>query len=75
VVEDPATGAAAAALGGYLRDVHLVPADSRLVLHQGHHMGTPSRLVVDLAATSRSVKVTGNATRLPLSPYDELEAR
>jgi PhzF family phenazine biosynthesis protein len=74
VVEDPATGAAAAALGGYLRDLRLVPVDSRLVLHQGHHMGRPSRLVVDLAVTSRSVRVTGTATRLPLSPYDEMEA-
>jgi PhzF family phenazine biosynthesis protein len=74
VVEDPATGAAAAALGGYLRDLHLVPAACRLVLHQGHHMGAPSRLVVDLDATSRRVRVSGTATSLPLSPYDDLEA-
>jgi PhzF family phenazine biosynthesis protein len=74
VMEDPATGAAAAALGGYLRDLHLVPPNSRLVLRQGHHMGAPSRLVVDLDATSRSVRVSGTATSLPLSLYDELEA-
>ncbi len=31
VVEDPATGAAAAALGGYLRDAGLVPAPAIVV--------------------------------------------
>ena len=74
VVEDPATGAAAAALGGYLRDLHFVPGDARLVVRQGHHMGAPSRLVVDLDPATRSVRVSGTATRLALSPYDELEA-
>jgi PhzF family phenazine biosynthesis protein len=71
VVEDPATGAAAAALGGYLRDLDLVPGDARLWVHQGHHMGAPSRLVVDLDPSTRSVRVSGTATRLALSPYDE----
>jgi PhzF family phenazine biosynthesis protein len=74
VVEDPATGAGAAALGGYLRDLDLVPGNARLVVHQGHHIGAPSRLVVDLDAVTRSVRVSGTATRLALSPYDELEA-
>jgi PhzF family phenazine biosynthesis protein len=74
VVEDPATGAAAAALGGYLRDLAFVPGDAQLVLHQGRHMGAPSRLVVDLDPATRGVRVSGTATRLALSPYDELEA-
>jgi PhzF family phenazine biosynthesis protein len=74
VVEDPATGAAAAALGGYLRDLEFEQSDARLVLHQGGHMGAPSRLVVELDPRSLSVRVTGTATRLTLSPYDELEA-
>jgi PhzF family phenazine biosynthesis protein len=74
VVEDPATGAAAAALGGYLRDLDLVPGDARLVLHQGRHLGRPSRLVVDLDPTSRRVRVSGTATRLVLPPQDEREA-
>jgi hypothetical protein len=39
VVEDPATGAAAAALGGYLRETGLVPPAARLTLHQGHDLG------------------------------------
>lgn len=72
VVEDPATGAAAAALGGYLRDLRLVPVPSRLVLHQGHDMGSPSRLLVDLSVGAASVEVSGTATPLPLSPYDDL---
>jgi PhzF family phenazine biosynthesis protein len=70
VVEDPATGAAAAAFGGYLRDLGLVPVPSRITLHQGYDMGSPSRLLVDLARGVTTVAVTGSATRLPLSPYD-----
>jgi len=72
VVEDPATGAAAAAFGGYLRDLRLVPVPSRLVVHQGHDMGAPSELLVDLDSTTATVDVTGRATPLALSPYDEL---
>lgn len=72
VIEDPATGAAAAAFGGYLRDLRLVPLPSRVVVHQGHDMGAPSQLFVDLDATKRTVGVTGRATPLALSPYDEL---
>ena len=74
VVEDPATGAAAAAFGGYLRALGLVSVPGRLVLHQGHELGRPSSLLVDLERDSDTVKVTGRATRLPLSPYDEVDA-
>lgn len=59
VVEDPATGAAAAAFGGYLRDLGLVPVPSRVTLYQGHDMGRPSELLVDLVADDRSVSVSG----------------
>lgn len=72
VVEDPATGAAAAAFGGYLRDLRLVPLPSRLTLHQGEDMGAPSRLLVDLVPGRTTVDVTGGATPLALSPYEEL---
>ena len=48
VVEDPATGAAAAAFGGYLRSLGLVALPARLTLLQGRDMGAPSRLLVDL---------------------------
>lgn len=44
VVEDPATGAAAAALGGYLRDVDIYPHPFTVI--QGVDMGAPSRLIV-----------------------------
>jgi PhzF family phenazine biosynthesis protein len=73
VVEDPATGAAGAALGGYLRDLGLVTTPTRLTLLQGRHMGSPSRLLVDVDPAVRTVDVTGTATRLALSPYDEVE--
>ena len=73
VVEDPATGAAAAAFGGYLRDLQLVPGPARVTVHQGYDMGSPSRILVDLAPGIPTVDVTGSATQLALSPYDELE--
>lgn len=48
VVEDPATGAAAAALGGYLRDAGLIQAPETITIRQGEAMGRPSRLTVDI---------------------------
>lgn len=63
VVEDPATGAAAAALGGYLRDAGLVDAPATLVIRQGEAMGRPSRLVVDVPVRG-GIVVTGTAVPL-----------
>lgn len=48
VREDPATGAAAAALGGYLRDAGLVAAPFDFEVLQGASMGTPSRIFVNV---------------------------
>jgi PhzF family phenazine biosynthesis protein len=62
VVEDPATGAAAAAFGGYLRDVVWAGATPPAVtIHQGHDMGRPSTLRVGFPAGSRSVTIGGTA--------------
>lgn len=58
VVEDPATGAAAAALGGYLRDAGLVATPSRIAIRQGEVMGRPSRLQVDIPAAG-GIEVSG----------------
>jgi len=63
VVEDPATGAAAAALGGYLRALGFVPHARRVTIRQGEDMGRPSLLVVDVPEQG-GIKVTGAATRL-----------
>jgi PhzF family phenazine biosynthesis protein len=73
VREDPATGAAAAAFGGYLRRLELVDLPSRVVVLQGRQMGAPSRLVIDLRRGSDTVEVTGTARRLTLTPYDDLD--
>jgi PhzF family phenazine biosynthesis protein len=66
VFEDPATGAAAAAFGAYLRAMGLVRPDesAQLTLHQGHDMGRPSLLTVGLLAGDARVRVSGTATRL-----------
>jgi len=60
VVEDPATGAAAAALGGYLRDAKLIETPSAILIRQGEAMGRPSRLNVEIPA-SGGIVVTGTA--------------
>ena len=60
VVEDPATGAAAAALGGYLREAGLVTPPARLTIEQGAEIGRPSRLTVDVPA-SGGIQVSGSA--------------
>ncbi len=64
VVEDAATGAAAAAFGGYLRVLGLVPPSRRVELLQGEDMGRPSRLLLELPeGTGRSL-VTGTAVAI-----------
>ena len=67
VVEDPATGAAAAALGGYLREGGLVELPARLTVLQGADMGRPSTLSVSVPAASGGIEVSGAAVVLPRS--------
>ncbi|MFJ9343845.1 PhzF family phenazine biosynthesis protein [Streptomyces sp. NPDC101733] len=64
VVEDPATGAAAAAFGAYARERGLVPEDAVLTLHQGDDMGRPGVLTVELRAGDPRVRVGGTAVRI-----------
>jgi PhzF family phenazine biosynthesis protein len=61
VVEDPATGAAAAAFGGYLRDLGRIGGPRRLTVHQGVDMGRPSELRIDVDPADPRVRVTGHA--------------
>ncbi|MFF9894424.1 PhzF family phenazine biosynthesis protein [Streptomyces longispororuber] len=65
VVEDPATGAAAAAFGAYARELGLVPATAELTLHQGTDMGRPGLLTVTLREGDARVRVSGTAVRIP----------
>ncbi|GHC66629.1 PhzF family phenazine biosynthesis protein [Streptomyces flavofungini] len=65
VVEDPATGAAAAAFGAYARELGLVPATAELTLHQGVDMGRPGVLTVTLRDGDTRVRVAGAAVRIP----------
>ncbi|TQV73330.1 PhzF family phenazine biosynthesis protein [Denitrobaculum tricleocarpae] len=60
VYEDPATGAAAAALGGFLRDHGWLKDGGTIEILQGHDMGAPSALTVTLGPTKgESVRVSG----------------
>ncbi|MDX3849584.1 PhzF family phenazine biosynthesis isomerase [Streptomyces sp. AK02-01A] len=67
VVEDPATGAAAAAFGAYVRELAAVPAESVsvLTLHQGEDMGRPGVLTVELRPGDPRVRVSGAGARIP----------
>ena len=59
VYEDPATGAAAAALAGYLRDIQWQGKNEFTIL-QGEDMGVPSRLLVKYTSKiGESVAVSG----------------
>ncbi|MDX1508248.1 MAG: PhzF family phenazine biosynthesis protein, partial [Woeseiaceae bacterium] len=60
VVEDPATGAAAAALGGYLRGAGIVQAPATLTIRQGEAMGRRSLLSVSIP-TEGGIVVSGTA--------------
>lgn len=60
IVEDPATGSAAAALGGYLRDAGLIATPASILIRQGEAMGRPSRIVVDIPDTG-GIVVRGTA--------------
>ncbi len=64
VVEDPATGAAAAALGGHLRALGLIESPSAFTIHQGVDMGRPSRIEVHVPSTG-GIDVTGSAVPMP----------
>jgi PhzF family phenazine biosynthesis protein len=61
VVEDAATGAAAAAFGGYLRALGLVELPARVAIRQGEDMGRPSNLLIDVPADDARIAVTGTA--------------
>ncbi len=65
VVEDPATGAAAAALGAYLRELRLVVPPAMITVHQGDDMGRPSLLRVGIEPGRTGIRVSGAAVTLP----------
>ena len=61
VYEDPATGAATAALAGYLRDLDW-PHAGRIDIVQGEDMGARSLLHADLSTVpASSIRVSGTA--------------
>ncbi len=65
VVEDPATGAAAAALGAYLRELGAVQPPATITIHQGDDMGRPSLLTVEIDRGKGGIRVAGAAVPIP----------
>jgi PhzF family phenazine biosynthesis protein len=63
IVEDPATGAAAAVLGGYLRDAGLTALPTKLEIRQDETMGRPSLLTVEVP-NAGGIVVTGSARQI-----------
>src|SRR3954469_6654540 len=64
IVEDPATGAAAAALGGYLRDRGDITAPAEFEIVQGVEIGRPSHITVSISSGEAGVRVAGNAVAI-----------
>jgi PhzF family phenazine biosynthesis protein len=63
ITEDPATGAAAAAVGAYLRASGAVTPPARVVIAQGRHVGRPGELVVDIPVRG-GIVVSGRAVAI-----------
>jgi len=63
VVEDSATGAAAVALGGYLREANIINAPQDINILQGEIMGRPSQLNLSIPKIG-GIKVSGTAVQL-----------
>jgi PhzF family phenazine biosynthesis protein len=63
VVEDPATGAAACALGAYLKELRLVTPPATVTVHQGVDMGRPSLLTIEIDERPE-IRVTGRAVAM-----------
>jgi PhzF family phenazine biosynthesis protein len=64
VVEDPATGAAAAAFGGYLRELGVVSPPATVTIDQGIELGRPSLLTVTIPVDG-GISVAGTAVPIP----------
>jgi len=64
VIEDPATGAAAAGFGAYLRELGLVEPPATVTILQGEDLGRPGRLLVDLHPGRAEIDVTGTAVAI-----------
>lgn len=60
-VEDPATGAAAAALGAYLRERGDIVPPAAFEIVQGVEMGRPSLLTVSIVPGEEGIRVSGSA--------------
>jgi PhzF family phenazine biosynthesis protein len=64
VVEDPATGASAAAFGGYLRELGKIEENASFKIIQGVDMGQPSEINVSVIGGEPGVRVSGTAHRI-----------
>lgn len=64
IIEDPATGKAAADFGGYLRD-HAYLKEGRITLLQGEDMGMPSTIFADIGLErGRPIKISSQVRSL-----------
>jgi PhzF family phenazine biosynthesis protein len=64
VVEDPATGAAAAAMGAYLRWRGEIVPPASFAIHQGVELGRPSFIEVEVPDATGGIRVSGTAVSL-----------
>lgn len=60
IIEDPATGSAAASFGAYLRELGAVAAPATITIDQGRHVGRPGELTVAIPVVG-GITVSGHA--------------
>ena len=68
VIEDPATGAAAAALGAYLRERGEIVPPATVDVVQGVEMGRPSLLTISIVEGDPRIRVSGTAVPIDATP-------
>jgi PhzF family phenazine biosynthesis protein len=64
VIEDPATGAAAAAFGGYLRELGKIGLTASFTIRQGAEIGRPSEIHVSVIDGEPGVRLRGLASQI-----------
>ncbi|MGA7204682.1 MAG: PhzF family phenazine biosynthesis protein [Specibacter sp.] len=63
ILEDPATGSAAASTGAYLRAIGALAPPATITIRQGRHVGRPSILTARIPAVG-GITVSGSARRI-----------
>ncbi len=74
VMEDVATGSAAGVIGAYALKHALIDPDKSFILRQGHFMGRPSEIIVNVSGSPETVERVSVAGAVAFVGYGEIIA-